>query len=533
MKIEKIEPFIQGANMKKIPNNSRVGDSKSPPSRKSAADLRGAVDLAAKVPAATSSSIYKTSRVASAVSKISAEVDRRAQPFSCRQRISFSFFFDGTGNNLEADVRLEKHSNIARLYRAHQATDTVIGVHSIYIPGIGTYFREIGDPGGTITGAAFGALGEARLEFALKEFDRYLKEPIAKAAAPANSIEDISVTVFGFSRGAALARAFVNALMGSRCRFVDDKWVLRQGNWPVRFSFMGLFDTVASVGQPMSQNNTDYYNPMISDVRGMLDERSEDYADTSPARIAFSEGGAPGADPAPGKNSGHNSWADKLEIHESVEEVRHLVAAHEIRNSFPLDSISVIKNGRIVKPAHFHEIIYPGAHSDVGGGYAAGEGGKSLIEEESLSLIPLRHMYDFAVSKGVPMRPGDKLILKDFRVSSALRETFDKYLRAVGATSTLGEGFNRHMKFYLAWRFQCMKRSAGEKKNFSDSLRMEGGRFSDDRDSYEPRLRKLEQELESAENSLTAARGASGAMAASSEMVEKVKAEVGKKDLII
>lgn len=512
--------------MRKTPDNPKVGDAKSPASRKSAADLRDAVDVSAQAPATMSQATYQASPISNSIASISADVERNDQPSKCLQRIWFSFFFDGTGNNLEADVKFQKHSNIARLYRAHLPTDTVSGVHSIYIPGIGTYFREIGDPGGTVTGSAFGAMGGARLDFALKEFDSYLERPIARAVVPANAIEEISIAVFGFSRGAALARAFVNALMETRCKLTGRKWTLRQGGWPVRFTFMGLFDTVASVGKPMSQNNTDYYNPMISDVRGMLDERADDYADTRPVRLAFSDGGVPGADPAPGKNAGHHSWADKLEIHESVEEVRHLVAAHEIRNSFPLDSISVMRNGRIVKPAHFFEVIYPGAHSDVGGGYAAGEGAKSLLEDESLSLIPLRHMYDFAVSKGVLMRPEGRLILEDFRTSGALREAFNRYLRAVGNTSTLGEGFNRHMKLYLAWRFQGMKRIAKEKNEFSESLRKEGERFRGEKAAREPRIEELEQQLDAAEKALVAARGGSDAMSSSDQMIEKAKAEV-------
>lgn len=516
--------------MRRNPGNSKVGDAKSPASRKSAADLRDAVDVSAKAPATMPQAAHQASPISNAVAAISDEIERNAQPSKCRQKIWFSFFFDGTGNNLEADMKLQKHSNVARLYRAHLATNATNGIHSIYIPGIGTYFREIGDPGGTITGAAFGAMGGARLDFALKEFDRYLKRPMARAVAPANAIEEISVAVFGFSRGAALARAFVNALMDTRCKLIDQRWVLRQGGWPVRFSFMGLFDTVASVGKPMSQNNTDYYNPMLSDVRGMLDERAEDYSDTRPVRLAFSDSGVPGADPAPGKNAGHNSWADKLEIHESVEEVRHFVAAHEIRNSFPLDSISVMREGRIVKPAHFFEVIYPGAHSDVGGGYAAGEGAKSLLEDESLSLIPLRHMYDFAVSKGVPMLPESRLIRGDFRTSSDLREAFNTYLQAVGNAPTLGEGFNRHMKFYLAWRFECMKRSAKEKNDLSESLRKEGGRFRSEKAAYEPKIKALEQQLGVAEDALIAARGASDAMAPSTHMIEKAKAEVAARE---
>ncbi|QWE96988.1 hypothetical protein [Cupriavidus sp. EM10] len=38
---------------------------------------------------------------------------------TCEQQPWFSFFFDGTGNNLEADRPVHKMSNIARLHEGH------------------------------------------------------------------------------------------------------------------------------------------------------------------------------------------------------------------------------------------------------------------------------------------------------------------------------------------------------------------------------------------------------------------------------
>lgn len=438
------------------------------------------------------------------MSSMIADFDRKSSSSTCFQKIWFSYFFDGTGNNLEADVKLEKHSNIARLYRAHQRTNVAIGIHSIYIPGIGTYFREIGDPGGTVRGAAFGALGEGRLNFALNEFDRFLKSPLARATSSINAISDISVAVFGFSRGAALARAFVNLLMETRCNYKGGKWTLKNGGWPLRFRFMGLFDTVASVGQPMSRNNTDYYNPLISDVRGMLNERMSDYQDTQPVQLAFSHRGLPGADPAPGRHAGHESWGRNLHIHESVEEVRHFIAAHEIRNSFPLDSISTFRNGRIIKPAHFYETIYPGAHSDVGGGYAVGEGGKSLLPEESLSLIPLRHMYDFSVNKKIPMLPENKLYQSDFKTSASLVEVYNKYLIAVGGATSIGDGVNRQVKMHLAWRFINMKNRVKNNAKISKSLKIYDDHYKKIKKSHELRLEALRKDFLMAQVSLAA-----------------------------
>ena len=65
---------------------------------------------------------------------------------SVQQGVRVSFFFDGTGNNLDADVGNDEHSNVARLFRAHPDKDPGRGIFGYYIPGIGTRFKEIGDP---------------------------------------------------------------------------------------------------------------------------------------------------------------------------------------------------------------------------------------------------------------------------------------------------------------------------------------------------------------------------------------------------
>ena len=94
--------------------------------------------------------------------------DRKAV---CKQSLWFSFFFDGTGNNLDADEGLSKHSNVAKLFRAHASNDASVGIYRTYIPGVGTYFPEIGDDGGSKLGLGTGAMGEERLGYALEKFD--------------------------------------------------------------------------------------------------------------------------------------------------------------------------------------------------------------------------------------------------------------------------------------------------------------------------------------------------------------------------
>lgn len=424
------------------------------------ASLRNAVDLASRAAASLPVAIVKISKVDTVTNTIISECDQELSATSCRQKLWFTFFFDGTGNNLQVDAGLSKLSNIAKLFRSHKKTDVAHGIHSVYIPGIGTCFPEVGDPGGTATGAAFADGGRKRINYALAEFSKRLQRPLKLASIPGNSIEEINVAVFGFSRGAALARAFTSLLMEHQCSLEEGRWKLNNASCAIRFRFMGLFDTVASVGNPLSRNNTDYYNPALSDVRAMLDERLEDYEDTSPLKLAFVSGAAAGADPSPGGHNGHDTWGGRMEIHETVEEVQHYVAAHEIRNSFPLESISMFTKGEMKKPAHFYEVLFPGAHSDVGGGYAPGEGARSQSRVESLSLIPLRQMYQCAIRTGVPMLVEfENKNREDFEIDPALCESFNKYMQKIGSINSLGEGINRYMKFYLAWKFREIKES--------------------------------------------------------------------------
>jgi len=137
---------------------------------------------------------------------------------------------------------------------------------------------------------------------------------------------------------------------------------------PYQVNFMGLFDTVASVGLPDSTRSAVDLN--------MFDGHSGFCAD----------GG--------------------LDIPDSVRFGYHAISIHEQRMSFPLDSIA---KGTSYGPHIRQEIAYPGVHSDVGGGYAPGEQGKACNEKGmgddsfKLSQIPLHDMSIAALRCGVPM----------------------------------------------------------------------------------------------------------------------------------
>ena len=471
--------------------NDIVGDSKTPPLRPEEVGLRTASDQAALINADISASACKISGLGSAVATVKT-IDSSDRRPTCKQSLWFSFFFDGTGNNLGADEGLSKHSNVAKLFRAHIADDTVSGTYAIYIPGVGTYFPAVGDDGGSKLGLGTGAKGEERLKHALKKFDTYLAPHLGRTkASPSASIVEINMAMFGFSRGAALARAFLNMVLTERCIKIGDKWVLKAGNWPMRFRFLGLFDTVASVGLPMSSNTTSKAGVVFSSVKYMISDRLQSYLDTRPDALAFAIGAKAGADPAPGKYDGHAGWGGRLTIDDAVEEVRHFIAAHETRNSFPVDSVSILRSGVITKPAHFYETIYPGVHSDVGGSYAPGEGARSDLGPEKLGLVPLIHMYKYAIAKGVPLLPatawakGNK---SDFEISKALIETYNEYLKKVGSYPTLGQLINKHRALYFSWRFRAIKmKVAGD--------RVEASRISERRAVFAKEATRIDEEI--------------------------------------
>ncbi|WP_285152117.1 T6SS phospholipase effector Tle1-like catalytic domain-containing protein, partial [Serratia ureilytica] len=109
---------------------------------------------------------------------------------------------------------------------------------------------------------------------------------------------------------------------------------LKSGDVKIRLSieFLGLLDTVASVG----------------------------IANIAP----FAEG--------------HMGWADDtMELPDNglIKKCTHLVSSHEQRLCFPLDSICRSDG---TYPSYATEVVYPGMHSDIGGGYPPGDQGKAV-----------------------------------------------------------------------------------------------------------------------------------------------------------
>ncbi|NKA56923.1 hypothetical protein GO281_00696 [Ralstonia solanacearum] len=213
-----------------------------------------------------------------------------------------------------------------------------------------------------------------------RDFVSQKVKPLLASQKP--TMQRIRLYVFGFSRGAAEARVFSNWLKDA----LDDDMTL--AGLKVEFDFLGIFDTVASVGLAQSS--------MIAD--------------------------------------GHGSWGEEvfLRIPKYVTRTVHLISSHEVRGSFPLDK-AASKNCL--------ELAYPGVHTDVGGAYQPGDQGRGCnaagVPDDSnkLSQVTLAKMYREAIAAGVPLNPAAKNLAPEvtaaLKISPELIRAFNDYVDAV------------------------------------------------------------------------------------------------------
>lgn len=366
-----------------------------------------------------------------------------AKDFSkCRKPVWISCFFDGTGNNYKEDgwgktnEDMVKYSNVAKLWHfGHPKKDAVNRTYGLYATGVGTPFPPVGDTGGGIDkalGMASAAKGQARITWMLEQ----LKESVEVHMPHVNQI---NVAVFGFSRGAAEARAFVRQLAAQCYRQGDELiWTKGSGFKQPRLViyFLGIFDTVASVGFGGSrlESKLKYMVTPIMPVAGGVLASVDD--------------------------GGHADWAGDLRIPWYVRFCEHYVASHEVREKFPSDSVREDQD----IPSNCRETFYPGAHSDVGGGYEAmGQEGRS----NELSRIPLCNMYLSAYAAGVPFNPPSEVLAAGgslFDIRPELQACFDAYMKHVEGDNGLEKQVISHMNNYYHWRWGRTLRQRAARK---------------------------------------------------------------------
>ena len=329
---------------------------------------------------------------------------------NCRVTLWMSFFFDGTGNHRDTDFP-RTHSNVAALFDAHE-DDRRIGVIPFYYEGVGTPFEFAGrhervpvpsphsvqwvDKEGYTEGEsswnkAFGRGLEIRLEKAIFDLQSTIELQQSRTR-----VDAINIAVFGFSRGATEARAFANWL-GSHSKIRRSGANLTYDGIPLNFKFMGLFDTVESVG---------------------------------------------------GAGTNKRPELVKVSLPDYVQKCAHVVAAHELRDAFPLTGLGTNR---------YTQIVYPGAHADIGGGYADNEQGR----HDKLARVALLQMLDHARGAGLKMNSVPEMKASalwesryrpSFDVATEHRKALDGYLACVGRKhGLLTEVFASHMELYWDW----------------------------------------------------------------------------------
>ncbi len=222
-------------------------------------------------------------------------------------------------------------------------TQTHVSIlHGVY-EGVAHYKEGVGDRSWKVFGGAFGLGGRERLEWMYRRF----LETFPK---------DDKIDIIGFSRGAAMAREFANMIYergdGSG-RHTVRVGKMEQEVWGKpckipKIRFVGLFDTVGSFGWPGN-----HINPGI-----------------------------------------------RMDLPPNVHYAAQAVAKDEHRSKFPLTPLNKPGAGQ-----EFSQTIFPGDHSDIGGGW---EWRRNL-----LSRAPLEYIWNAGKRVGVPFGPLPPIDYKD------------------------------------------------------------------------------------------------------------------------
>lgn len=215
-----------------------------------------------------------------------------------------AIFFDGTGNNrVNSFKNPTKHGNRTNINTLYESCSIK---EKLYIEGIGTKDNEEDSNWAKATGAnPFGYTGYS--------YDDKLEKGLVflKVYHKLHSTNDIELFVYGFSRGATLARDFAKRALAS---------------YPnVKIKVLGIFDTVVSL--PFQRPNIHFTEREMEKISRIL----------------------------------HLT---------AINETRKFFPLTSIQSNTGQDSLVKIKNFDTDK---VKEIFVPGAHADVGGGYNEGE----------------------------------------------------------------------------------------------------------------------------------------------------------------
>lgn len=260
------------------------------------------------------------------------------------QKYCAAYGYDGNGSSPDNSYGNDV-SNIVRLYKLYEdrvdetlspeVTKTSIAV---YVEGIGTTSGGEDSLYSQATGR-----GETGVAARVEQSPALIMEQLRRLDEknPGVKIDRIEFDIFGFSRGAAAARHFANEVLKGEQNALakslptGSPMLSSNFNWRIKtdvtINFIGLFDTVASIA-----------NPWVLDFTGA---------------------------------NSRNPFLNLRLPDDCANKVVHLVARDEIRENFALNSLGDT------------DLILPGVHSDLGGGYLPIAQEKLLLGKPLTSIV--------------------------------------------------------------------------------------------------------------------------------------------------
>ena len=342
-------------------------------------------------------------------------------------------FFDGTGNNMLAQPP-EQQTNVAKLYDMYPlATTAQVYRRHLYVEGVGTKavsdgngnFKEDDSALGLATGLGGYGAGPRLLQ-ARDELHDILKAYQRIHGLP----EQVTFDVFGFSRGAVLARHFANQVQAGLPDLLQPLTRERSPIWPslrsakaanpaedmspaeslyprlaaqVRVRFLGLFDSVGSFGTP-GDADEGFVNPYLGSA-------TADHVYQVTARDEIRENF-----PLTRIFPGSGSWVEEesFGVHSDIgggydntpEHILIAGARDQYRSPYPFDyydwqremkkrAVDMSQKFGIDCQVEFHTGMPP----------ATADFFEVRRTSNQLALVALKMVYDQALLRGVPLRP--------------------------------------------------------------------------------------------------------------------------------
>jgi exonuclease VII small subunit len=244
-----------------------------------------------------------------------------------------------------------KYSNVKYIYDMYlgdgKEIENNFKTRKFYQRGVGSHEDD------SFTESGMGTGSGKRFDNVMFHIEKYISDYKEKADDILPTI--IQLDVFGFSRGAAMARHFVNCIKQNYFDFKDSEINNVFSNHNIQINFLGVFDTVGSFG-----------------IAGDNDD------------IGFSFHIKP-------------SWIESKAV--------HIYALNEYRWGFDLQALSKEQDSNYpinIFDEKLIEVGLPGVHSDIGGGYTMNEL-EQFTDNSLLACMALEVMANYAIDNKVPL----------------------------------------------------------------------------------------------------------------------------------